>query len=253
MQANNSSWIVLLTNAHSIIISACWLNFKSKIILKLQALQKICKDNGAIFLFDEVQTGGGPTGKMWAHEHFDMPEAPDIVSFRLVGVDFLGTTSCWMLRHNSSWKWWDSWNTWNIFIACSGHAHKHFDLPEAPDIVSFRLVGVDFLGTTSCRMLRRNSSWKWWDSWNTWDIFIACSGHEFTKTRNKKAATYEISRNKKSNFFSDDCSKKMLTGGFFHKTELRPKQPYRILNTWVGDPSESISWFLTLFKQYNVK
>ena len=33
-------------------------------------------------------------------------------------------------------------------------------------------------------------------------------------------------------------SKKMLTGGFFHKPELRPKQPYRILNTWVGDPSE---------------
>ena len=62
---------------------------------------------------DEVQTGGGPTGKMWAHEHFDLPEAPDIVSF----------------------------------------------------------------------------------------------------------------------------SKKMQTGGFFHKTELRPKAPYRILNTWVGDPS----------------
>ena len=63
---------------------------------------------------DEVQTGGGPTGKMWAHEHFDLPEAPDIVSF----------------------------------------------------------------------------------------------------------------------------SKKMQTGGFFHKTELRPKAPYRILNTWVGDPSK---------------
>ena len=47
----------------------------------MQALQKICKDNGAIFLLDEVQTGGGPTGKMWAHEHFDLPEAPDIVSF----------------------------------------------------------------------------------------------------------------------------------------------------------------------------
>jgi len=79
-----------------------------------QALQKICKDNGVVFLLDEVQTGGGPTGKMWAHEHFDLPEAPDIVSF----------------------------------------------------------------------------------------------------------------------------SKKMQTGGFFHKTSLRPKAPYRILNTWVGDPSK---------------
>ena len=33
-------------------------------------------------MIDEVQTGGGPTGKMWAFEHFDLPEAPDIVSFR---------------------------------------------------------------------------------------------------------------------------------------------------------------------------
>jgi 4-aminobutyrate aminotransferase/(S)-3-amino-2-methylpropionate transaminase len=33
-------------------------------------------------------------------------------------------------------------------------------------------------------------------------------------------------------------SKKMLTGGFYHKPELRPKQPYRIFNTWVGDPSK---------------
>ncbi len=33
-------------------------------------------------------------------------------------------------------------------------------------------------------------------------------------------------------------SKKMLTGGFYHKAELRPKQPWRIFNTWVGDPSK---------------
>ena len=33
-------------------------------------------------MIDEVQTGGGPTGKMWAFEHFNLPEAPDIVSFR---------------------------------------------------------------------------------------------------------------------------------------------------------------------------
>ena len=65
-------------------------------------------------MIDEVQTGGGPTGKMWAFEHFDLPEAPDIVSF----------------------------------------------------------------------------------------------------------------------------SKKMLTGGIYHKKALRPKQSYRIFNTWVGDPGK---------------
>jgi 4-aminobutyrate aminotransferase/(S)-3-amino-2-methylpropionate transaminase len=79
-----------------------------------QGLQKICAKYHSTFLIDEVQTGGGPTGKMWAHEYFDLPEAPDMVTF----------------------------------------------------------------------------------------------------------------------------SKKMLTGGIYHKKDLRPKQAYRIFNTWVGDPSK---------------
>jgi len=33
-------------------------------------------------------------------------------------------------------------------------------------------------------------------------------------------------------------SKKMLTGGFYYKSELRAKQGFRIFNTWVGEPSK---------------
>ncbi|XP_022667073.1 4-aminobutyrate aminotransferase, mitochondrial-like isoform X2 [Varroa jacobsoni] len=33
-------------------------------------------------------------------------------------------------------------------------------------------------------------------------------------------------------------SKKMLSGGYFHKHEFRPKEAYRIFNTWVGDPTK---------------
>lgn len=32
-------------------------------------------------LIDEVQTGGGPTGKMWCHEHFNLEFPPDLVTF----------------------------------------------------------------------------------------------------------------------------------------------------------------------------
>lgn len=46
-----------------------------------QELQRICKRNGSGLLIDEVQTGGGATGKMWCHEHFNLPESPDIVTF----------------------------------------------------------------------------------------------------------------------------------------------------------------------------
>ena len=31
-------------------------------------------------------------------------------------------------------------------------------------------------------------------------------------------------------------SKKMLSGGIYHKSTHRPAQPGRIINTWVGDP-----------------
>lgn len=44
-------------------------------------LQRLAKRNGCALLFDEVQTGGGATGRMWCHEHFELPESPDVVTF----------------------------------------------------------------------------------------------------------------------------------------------------------------------------
>lgn len=46
-----------------------------------QQLQNICKENGAYFIVDEVQTGGGATGNMWYHQSWNLPESPDIVTF----------------------------------------------------------------------------------------------------------------------------------------------------------------------------
>lgn len=46
-----------------------------------QGLQKIGKRHGAALLIDEVQTGGGCTGKIWCHEHFNLDGPPDVVTF----------------------------------------------------------------------------------------------------------------------------------------------------------------------------
>lgn len=46
----------------------------------LKALRQLCDQHEMLLIFDEVQTGIGLTGKMWAYQHF--PEAtPDLVSF----------------------------------------------------------------------------------------------------------------------------------------------------------------------------
>ncbi|XP_050664409.1 4-aminobutyrate aminotransferase, mitochondrial [Leptidea sinapis] len=46
-----------------------------------RGLQKICKENGVALIIDEVQTGCGPTGKMWCYEHFNLPSPPDLLTF----------------------------------------------------------------------------------------------------------------------------------------------------------------------------
>ena len=44
-------------------------------------LREICYNNDVSFIVDEVQTGFGPTGKLWAHEHWNLEHSPDIVTF----------------------------------------------------------------------------------------------------------------------------------------------------------------------------
>jgi acetylornithine/N-succinyldiaminopimelate aminotransferase len=44
----------------------------------MREVRRICDENNLILIFDEVQVGIGRTGKLFAHEHFDI--APDIMT-----------------------------------------------------------------------------------------------------------------------------------------------------------------------------
>ena len=44
-------------------------------------LRRLCTAHGAAFIADEVQTGVGGTGRMWAHEAWGPAGAPDMVTF----------------------------------------------------------------------------------------------------------------------------------------------------------------------------
>lgn len=45
----------------------------------MRQLRTLADENGAMLIFDEVQTGVGLTGKMWAHQHFGVE--PDMLAF----------------------------------------------------------------------------------------------------------------------------------------------------------------------------
>ena len=45
----------------------------------LRTLRDVAHENRALLIFDEVQTGMGLTGRMWAHQHFDV--RPDLLAF----------------------------------------------------------------------------------------------------------------------------------------------------------------------------
>jgi len=51
-------------------------HFRGEFLLELR---NICNENEIMYILDEVQTGVGLTGKMWAFQHFDFK--PDILAF----------------------------------------------------------------------------------------------------------------------------------------------------------------------------
>ena len=51
-------------------------HFRKEFFLELR---RLCDEHEIMFILDELQTGVGLTGKMWAHEHFDFK--PDILAF----------------------------------------------------------------------------------------------------------------------------------------------------------------------------
>ena len=53
-------------------------HFRSEFLINLK---EICLENDILLIYDEVQSGAGITGKMWAHQHFSDEARPDIISF----------------------------------------------------------------------------------------------------------------------------------------------------------------------------
>ncbi|EDP55325.1 4-aminobutyrate transaminase [Aspergillus fumigatus] len=74
-----------------------------------QALQALTQKHGIYLIIDEVQTGFGATGRFWAHEHWGLPAAPDIVTFSKKAQTAGYFFSDAMLRPDKAYRQFNTW------------------------------------------------------------------------------------------------------------------------------------------------
>ena len=74
-----------------------------------RGLREITKKHNILMIVDEVQTGVGATGKFWAHDHWNLSEPPDMVTFskkaQTAGYYF-GNSA---LRPNKPYRQFNTW------------------------------------------------------------------------------------------------------------------------------------------------
>lgn len=74
-----------------------------------RGLREITKRHNVMLIVDEVQTGVGATGKFWAHDHWNLAEPPDMVTFskkaQTAGY-YYGNTD---LRPNKPYRQFNTW------------------------------------------------------------------------------------------------------------------------------------------------
>lgn len=74
-----------------------------------RGLREITKKHNVLLIVDEVQTGLGSTGKLWAHEHWELKDAPDMVTFskKAQAAGFFFTNPG--LRPNKPYRQFNTW------------------------------------------------------------------------------------------------------------------------------------------------
>jgi len=109
-----------------------------------EKLRDICNENGILMMYDEVQTGIGITGKMWAYEHYVQP---DIISFgkkvQICGVmvnDRIDDISENVFKKSSRIN-----STWGGNITDMVRSRKNFEVIEEDNLVENAKIMGEYL------------------------------------------------------------------------------------------------------------
>lgn len=112
-------------------------------------LREITEKKNVMMIVDEVQTGVGATGKFWAHEHWDLPSAPDMVTFskkaQAAGFYYKDQS----LRPDKPYR---QFNTWMgdparalLFKAILGEIEKHGLVEKTAQVGGYLYRGLEQL------------------------------------------------------------------------------------------------------------
>src|SRR5579872_4166957 len=111
----------------------------------LQGLRDLCDRHGILLIFDEVQSGIGRTGRMFASEHWGV--RPDIMTLaKGLGSGLPIGVVVARRRHMEKWKSGAHGNTFGGNPVCCAAALKTLDLVEQSYAANAAEVGEYFLG-----------------------------------------------------------------------------------------------------------
>ncbi|KND88276.1 4-aminobutyrate aminotransferase [Tolypocladium ophioglossoides CBS 100239] len=123
-----------------------------------QRLRALTEEKGVLMIVDEVQTGVGATGKMWAHEHWNLTSPADMVTFskkaQAAGFYFSRAD----LRPDKPYR---QFNTWMgdparaiLFNAIYDEIEKGDLINNTAKIGSFLYSGVEALAAKYLELIR---------------------------------------------------------------------------------------------------
>jgi len=107
-----------------------------------RALRQLADENEAMLIFDEIQTGVGMTGKMWAHQHF---VEPDMMSFgkKMQVCGFLCSKRIEEVKDNVFAVSSRLNSTWGGNLVDMVRAQRYLEIIEEDNLVeNARLVGA---------------------------------------------------------------------------------------------------------------
>jgi 4-aminobutyrate aminotransferase len=111
----------------------------------LQGLRELCDRHGILLIFDEVQSGIGRTGKMFACQHWGV--APDIMTLaKGLGSGMPIGLMVARRRHMEKWKRGAHGNTYGGNPLCCAAALATLDLVEREYMANAASVGDYFIG-----------------------------------------------------------------------------------------------------------